>query len=182
MAEQGQCTATTKRGTRCQAAALPGKERCVFHADEMAERRQRGRKAGGKSTRRYAPYTPPVIDPNAPTAHIKTLEETAAYISKTITKVERGEIDSKTGHCLSGLIGNLIKILQPNDAAGEMLEMRREIEELKRHAHIGNGKARTQRTAKADRRAESQHPPEQPRPGDDPGGSGPDPLFGGDGT
>jgi len=43
----GRCTATTKRGTRCQNATRPGRPFCWFHDPECAEDRHAARARGG---------------------------------------------------------------------------------------------------------------------------------------
>lgn len=44
-----QCTATTTRGTPCNAYAVTGSQYCFYHAPERATQRAQARRRGGKS-------------------------------------------------------------------------------------------------------------------------------------
>jgi hypothetical protein len=51
VSQQG-CRVTTKRGTTCRAMPLPGRDVCVMHAPDMAEKVAAARIKGGSAAAR----------------------------------------------------------------------------------------------------------------------------------
>ena len=106
------CSQTRRDGSRCRAAALPGKNCCTFHDPALAARRAAGRRRGGETTRsRHAA----AALPDAPEVVFKSMADVTALLATTATQVRRGQVDCKVGNCLAYIAATALKAIQQGD-------------------------------------------------------------------
>src|SRR4051812_39222603 len=77
------CRHTKPDGTRCRAAALPGRALCTFHDPGLAEERAAGRSRGGVARCQSLKGTLPPATPDLP---LRTVGDVVAALGETINQ------------------------------------------------------------------------------------------------
>jgi hypothetical protein len=120
------CRATRVDGSPCTAERRTGREWCVFHDPDLAERRQEGRRRGARESNRNRKAR--TLPPDSPDAPLSGVPEVASMLAATINSVRRGEIDPRTANCIAALSNSLLRALQGADPdrqlVAEVMELR----------------------------------------------------------
>jgi hypothetical protein len=113
--KRDQCESTRQDGGRCPAPALPERPYCFAHDPELAERREAGRRRGGRNRAkivrlrgRVPPRLLPVYD---------TLEQ-------ALFEVHRGDISPQQATAMAALSRAMVSVL----TAGELEQRVRDLE------------------------------------------------------
>jgi hypothetical protein len=109
------CTATTKDGTPCQAAAVTESNYCFFHDPNKEAARREAQAEGGRQNKTRT------LDSSAPRTKIHNSKELAVLMSDTIDQVLTGQIDPGVGYAV-GYLGNLFLKAQQQSVIEERLD------------------------------------------------------------
>ena len=95
------CTGKKPDGTRCHAAALPGRPFCFFHDEARASQRREAQSRGGQGNRMR---TLPADTPDVP---IQDADDVVRLLSATINQTRRGELDPRVANAV-GYLANIL--------------------------------------------------------------------------
>ena len=101
------CSATTKSGHPCQAAAVHGTRFCALHADP-ARAAELGR-MGGRKNRHYVDIDPVTIAPPTTPEDVKNL------LAQAMVDVRAKRLDPRTAGTLTYMSGVLLKAFESTD-------------------------------------------------------------------
>jgi hypothetical protein len=121
------CTAQKADGSPCRAAALPGKEHCLFHDPERAAERDAARSRGGRAS-----HKPPAVVADAEDVAFTTVPDVVRFLAATASQVRRGELDCRLGNCLTYIAATALRAIQPDDTARQVAELKAQVEEIRR--------------------------------------------------
>jgi hypothetical protein len=125
------CSRLRRDGKPCRAKALPGRDVCAFHAEDLAAKRKAGREEGGRRSKR------PAVLSSAGDVTFGTVADVTALLASTASQVRRGEVDCRVGNCLAYIAATALRALLPDETARELAELRRQLEELKQRGDDG---------------------------------------------
>jgi hypothetical protein len=123
------CQQTKADGTPCQARPLPGSDFCPFHDPDMAQRRQEGRRRGGRQG------TKAVLPEDTPDAPLKTPADVRDLLARTANQTLRGEVDVRVANAVCYLLGTLLRSIEGDELA-------RRVEVLEKAAELMRGTTR----------------------------------------
>jgi hypothetical protein len=123
MTDRPRCTATTKKGNPCKAAALPDKTACAFHDPDGAAARRDGRSRGGRTRSRRTAVLPPG-SPDLPTA---TAADLCALLGRTINEVRKGVIDVKIANAVCYASSVLFRGLEVGDLERRLADLEQQV-------------------------------------------------------
>ena len=103
------CQAIKPDGSRCQAAALPGRDFCFFHDPSQADERREAQSLGGQQNRMKT------LDASAPDVEIEDCQDVVRLISETINQVRKGQIDPRVANAVGYLANVLIRAVEQGD-------------------------------------------------------------------
>lgn len=103
------CQAVKPDGSRCQAAALPGRDFCFFHDPSKADERREAQSLGGQQNRMKT------LDASAPDVEIEDCQDVVRLISETINQVRKGQIDPRVANAVGYLANVLIRAVEQGD-------------------------------------------------------------------
>jgi len=103
------CQAVKPDGSRCQAAALPGRDFCFFHDPAKADERREAQSLGGQQNRMKT------LDASAPDVEIEDCQDVVRLISETINQVRKGQIDPRVANAVGYLANVLIRAVEQGD-------------------------------------------------------------------
>jgi hypothetical protein len=111
------CKATTRDGSRCHAAALPGSDFCFFHDPSRAAERREAQALGGRQNRMK------VLGAAAPDVKVEGCQDVVALMSETINQVRKGLIDPRVANTVGYLANVLIRAVQQGELETRMAEL-----------------------------------------------------------
>jgi hypothetical protein len=120
------CRATRVDGSPCSADRRAGREWCVFHDPDLADRRREGRSRGARASNRNRKAR--TLPPDAPDAPLGAVGEVAVMLAATINSVRRGELDPRIANSIAALSNTLVRALQ--GAEPDALDLRRQVHDL----------------------------------------------------
>src|SRR5260370_27479740 len=106
---QRMCKASTRGGSRCEAAALEGSDFCFFDDPSRAAERREAQALGGQRNRMKT------LDPAIPDVKFESSAQVVALLSDTINQVRKGDIDPRIGNTVGYLANLLLKALEQNE-------------------------------------------------------------------
>ena len=104
---QTTCSAKTKRGTLCRAAALVGSQFCALHADP--DRAAELGRMGGRKNRHYVETEEVTISPPS------TPEEIKSMLSQAMVDVRARKLDPRIGSALTYMAGAFLKAFETSE-------------------------------------------------------------------
>ena len=107
------CQATKADGTPCQAAALPGRDTCLFHSPDRKATCAAGRKAGGRTSRRVTA----VLPKDAPDLPLATMADVRAMLAAAINLTLKGRLDPRVSNAAGYLAAALVRAIQGDELA-----------------------------------------------------------------
>ncbi len=140
MSAAKKCCFQKSDGTACQAAATASGY-CFFHDGNKAA--EAGKK-GGRSRKR----PPAIFLLDAEDVPLATVGDVVKALASTFNKVQKGQLDPKTGNCLALISGQLLRAMQEGELAAELEAMRTEMEAMKHER--GNAAATSAESSPAD--------------------------------
>jgi hypothetical protein len=123
--QRRQCQGTTKAGTPCRVAALPGGDWCLFHAPDRAAERDAARRRGGRTRSKAAA----VLPADAPDPDIRDVAGVVALLAESIAQVRKGTIDPKVANATGYLASVLLRALQDGELERRLAELERRAQE-----------------------------------------------------
>lgn len=108
------CIATTRAGTPCKNAALPGTKLCLPHTPGMASACG---KIGGPRRRLLDPSRLVAFDP--PTS----ARELSALVSRTIVEIREAKLEAKTANAIACLASSFLACLNHGDIEDRVAEL-----------------------------------------------------------
>lgn len=112
------CSATTKRGTQCQAVAVQGSPFCSFHADP--NRAAFLGRLGGRKNRHYVETADRVPVP-------ETAEDLKNLLAQAAADVLSGKLDPKKASALTSIASTLFKAMETTDLDERIAHLREEL-------------------------------------------------------
>jgi hypothetical protein len=110
------CSSSRSDGGPCRAAAMPGRDRCIFHDPEAAERRQEGRREGGRIRSQPRATLPPERD----RVVVASAKDVCKLLSDTIHEVRTGQLDPKIANAVGYLASVMVRALQAGELEDRM--------------------------------------------------------------
>ena len=103
------CPGKTKSGRPCRAAVLPGSRFCLSHDPSRRAALAESRRRGGRTM--AARLAAKVLPAGSPNPALDGSRDVVVYVSATIGRVERGEVDPRVGNCIAVLLACLQRAL-----------------------------------------------------------------------
>jgi hypothetical protein len=117
------CIATKLDGSKCEAAALPDSEFCVFHDPSRAAERRVAQSRGGQGNRMKT------LAAGTPDVKVENSRDLLALMNMTISQVRTGIIDPR----IANTIGYLADITMRLSKQNELEERIKKLENLLIH-------------------------------------------------
>jgi hypothetical protein len=117
-ARGGGCTATTARGTPCQAHPALGTDRCLAHQREGSPGHALHRAAaatGGKLAKVVRPAAGPVLGKGDTAPDLRTAAGVRDALAGTLGQLLTLPIDPQTAHAISAVAGHLTRSIETTD-------------------------------------------------------------------
>jgi hypothetical protein len=108
------CGSVTKDGSPCTARRVSGSQFCFFHDPKNGNKRERGRKAGGRKNR------PLALPRTTPEVRLGDSNDVVHLLADTINQVRRGEIDPKVANAVGYLANLMLKAQERGEAEGRL--------------------------------------------------------------
>ena len=124
MEKTRKCKATNKKGKRCGAWALHGKDHCFIHDPESKEARALAVRKGGKVKKKVQVSLAPIeFKGNA--------KEVLDLLADTVNRVRSGEMPPRIANTVGYLAGHMIKALEMAELEDRLKKVERIVLERK---------------------------------------------------
>ena len=128
------CQGKTVEGEPCRATPISGKKTCMFHDEEMAERRAAGRREGGR--RRSEPRR--TLDPSQRMTAVSSLADVRDLLADTINHVRTGQVDPKIANTVGYLASVLVRVFEVGELEERLAAMEAAVRPGRKSAsHLG---------------------------------------------